>query len=190
MRVSDGERERLPQRLDEARPASSRVIRTLGPAVLRYLRAILRDEDDAKDAFSLWAESVWRGLPGFRGDSPVRAWAFQLAYHAALKLTCRASRRANRRLATSEASRIAEVVRTTVERRERQRDVLRELRRQLTLEEQTLVALRVDEELSWDEIAGVLARRGVTTSPATIAKRFERVKARLAELLRRNGIVE
>ncbi len=191
MPVSDGNRlEHMPRGSGGAGPDATETIRTLGPPVLRYLRAILRDEDDAHDAFSLWAESVWRGLPGFRGEAPLRIWAFQVAYRAAMRLTRGSSRRRNRRLATTEASRIAEVVRTTVGRREREREVLRELRRKLTIEEQTLIELRIDEGLSWGEIAEVLSRRGEASRAATIAKRFERVKSRLADLLRREGVAK
>lgn len=175
----------------EARSDPTLAIRTLGRPVLRYLRAILRDEDDAKDAFSLWAESLWRGLARFRGESSLETWAFRLAYRAALAVTGGAWRRRRRRLATTEASRIAETMRTaTAVRRERQRKVLRELRQQLTLEEQTLIDLRVDEGLSWTAIAQVLAPEGRAPNPATVAKRFERLKARLAELLRREGMIE
>lgn len=167
----------------------AQAIRTLGPPVLRYLRAILRDEDDANDAFSAWAESVWRGLPRFRGESSLRTWGFRLAYRAALGVRDRPWRRRERRLATSEASRLAETLRTSTGlRRERQRRVLHELRRQLTMEDQSLVQLRVDEGLSWGAIAEVLARHGAAPDPATVAKRFERLKARLATLLRREGL--
>ncbi|MBS1109817.1 MAG: polymerase, sigma-24 subunit, subfamily [Anaeromyxobacteraceae bacterium] len=56
----------------EDRPgAATAAIQDLGPPVLRYLRSLLRDEDDASDAFSIFAENVWRGLPTWR--SP-RRW--------------------------------------------------------------------------------------------------------------------
>jgi len=174
----------------DGRGASTLAIRTLGPQVLRYLGAILRDDEDKKDAFSRWAESLWRGLPRFRWQSSLRTWALKLAYHAALDLRDQAWRRRETRLESGEASNIAEAVRTaTAVRVERQRSILRELRQTLTLEEQALIGLRVDQGLAWEEIADVLARDGDTPDPGTIAKRFERVKARLGEMLRSEGIV-
>jgi DNA-directed RNA polymerase specialized sigma24 family protein len=62
--------------------AAAAAIEALGPAVLGYLASMV-DEDDARDVFSRWAEDVWRGLPGFRFEASLRAWAFRLAWHAA-----------------------------------------------------------------------------------------------------------
>jgi RNA polymerase sigma-70 factor, ECF subfamily len=173
----------------DATAAATQAIRTVGPSALRYLHALLSDPDDAKDAFSQWAERVWRGLPAFRGECQLRSWALRLAYHAALDLKTQAWRVHGRRLETGEASRIAETVRTTTAvRRERQHSVFERLRRQLTVEDQTLLELRVNQELSWQEIADVLGRDGDAPQPNTVAKRFQRVKDHLAEMLRSEGI--
>jgi RNA polymerase sigma-70 factor (ECF subfamily) len=171
--------------------AATLAIRALGPPVLRYLRAILRDEDDTKDAFSHWAESMWRGLPGFHWKSSLQTWAYRHAYHAALGLRDEAWRRHGRRFETGEASRIAATIRTaTGVRVERQRAILRQLREALTLEEQTLLDLRIDQGLTWEAIAEVLGREGDRPDAGTVAKRFERLKARLGEMLKREGVHE
>jgi RNA polymerase sigma-70 factor (ECF subfamily) len=171
---------------NDAREAAALAIRTLGPPVLRYLRAILRDEDDTKDAFSHWAESVWRGLPGFRWESALQTWAHRLAFHSALALRDDAWRRHAARLEATAASRLAETLRTrTAAKAEQRLAALRRLREELTLEEQTLLQLRVDQGLSWVAIAGVLAEEGARLDPGTVAKRYERLKARLAKMLRR-----
>lgn len=174
-----------------AREAAVLTIRALGPPVLRYLRAILRDADDAEDAFSEWAECVWRGLPGFRWESALRTWAHRLAYHAALAVRNEAWRRHAARLPTTEASHLAASLRTgTAARVERQLDVVRHLRDGLTVEEQTLLQLRADQGLSWETIAAVLAGEGERLAPGTVAKRYERLKARLTKMLRRAGLGE
>jgi RNA polymerase sigma-70 factor, ECF subfamily len=166
-------------------------IRALGPAVLRYLRSLLRDEDEAREAFSAWAEKLWHGLAAFRWDASLRAWAFRLAHNAAANLRDEAWRRHRARLATGEASRLADEVRTrTAVRVERQRQALDALRESLTLDERSLLALRVDQELSWADIAEVLAAEGERVDPATLMKRFERLKARLARLARDEGLLE
>lgn len=171
--------------------ACTLAIRALGPQVLRYLGAILRDEEDTKDAFSRWAEGLWQGLPSFRWQSSLRTWAFRLAYHAALDLRAKAWRRYEARLESGAASKIAAEVQTsTAGRLERQRSILQELRQNLTQEDQALIELRVGQGLAWEEIAQVLARDGDTPDPGTVAKRFERLKARLAEMLRSEGIME
>ncbi|MFL5271403.1 MAG: RNA polymerase sigma factor, partial [Anaeromyxobacteraceae bacterium] len=171
--------------------AATVVIRGHGVEVLRYLRSLLRDEGAATDAFSAWAEDVWRGLPAFRGEASLRGWAFRVAYHAALDVKDEAWRRRGRRLATGEASALADELRTkTVVRDERQRQALEELREALTLEERSLLALRVDQGLSWAETAAVLAREGEAVEPNALMKRFERLKERLGRLAKERGLVE
>lgn len=166
-------------------------IRAIGPDVLRYLRAVLRDEADAADAFSLFAEGVWKGLPSFRGESSLRTWALRLAVHSAGKIRNEAWKRRVRRFDSGEASALAEEVRTTsVMRVERQSDRLEKLRSALTPHDQALLVLRIDQKLSWTEIADVLSGAGKVVSVNTLCKRFERIKRRLAEMAKQQGLLE
>ncbi|HET8540854.1 MAG TPA: sigma-70 family RNA polymerase sigma factor [Anaeromyxobacter sp.] len=172
----------------DERGAATEAMRAFGPKILGYLRSILRDEADAGDAFSVWAEHLWRGIRSFRGDSSFRTWAFKIAYNAALNVRNEAWRRLGRGFEPGEASRLAEEIRTkTAVREERQRTRLEEIRAQLTPEEQTLLTLRIDQQLSWDEIAAVLSANGDPVDPAALRKRFQRLKERLAEMLRDPG---
>jgi RNA polymerase sigma-70 factor (ECF subfamily) len=167
--------------------AATEAIRALGPAVLRYLGTLLRVEADAHDAFSCWAEAVWSGLPKFRGEASLRTWAFRLAYREALAVVHHAWRRRVRPFATGEASRLAATLRTAsavrVERRRRKLDAAIA---RLTTEQQTLLSLRVDQGLSWEEIAGVLSTGPRRADPKTLAKRYERLKVQLASALARD----
>jgi RNA polymerase sigma-70 factor (ECF subfamily) len=171
--------------------AATEALRALGPSVLRYLRSMLREEDAAVEAFSHFAENLWKGLATFRWDASLRTWAFRLAHHAALNLRDEAWRRRARPFATGEASRIAEEVRTkTVVRVERQRQALDALREALTDDERSLLALRVDQGLSWAEIAAVVSAEGKPVDANTLTKRFERLKERLAEMARAQGLID
>src|SRR5512138_3790203 len=108
-------------------------MRALGPKILGYLRAVLRDEGDAGDAFSAFAENLWRGIGSFRGESSFRTWAFKIAWNAALNVRNEAWRRLGRNFETGEASRLAEEIRTrTAVREERRRTKLDEIREKLT----------------------------------------------------------
>lgn len=181
---------RVQRRLDAGDVAGgvSEALRALGPEILRFLRSVLRDEEDAADAFSQFAENLWKGLPGFRGQSSLRTWAFRVAWNSAMSLRNDAWHRHGRRFATGEASRIAEEIRTkTVVRVERQRDALEKLRQTLSADDQSLLALRLDREFSWEEIAEILSTGGKPVQPLALMKRFERLKKRLAELVRRQG---
>ncbi len=166
--------------------AATAAIRELGPSVLRYLRALLRNEADANDAFSWWAESVWTGLPGFRGDASLRTWVLRLAYHAALAVSDGAWHRRVRPFATGEASRLVATLRTaSAVRIDRQRRKVDAAVARMTTEEQTLLSLRIDQRLSWEEVAVVLSTGTRRLDPKTLAKRYERLKVRLAAELAR-----
>jgi RNA polymerase sigma-70 factor (ECF subfamily) len=171
----------------DARGAATEAMRAFGPKILGYLRSIVRDEADAGEAFSVWAEHLWRGIGSFRGDSSFRTWAYKIAYNAALNVRNEAWRRLGRPFETGEASRLADEIRTrTAVREERQRTKLEEIRQTLTPDEQTLLTLRIDQQLSWEEIGEVFsaANGGARVDPAALRKRFQRLKDRLAELLR------
>jgi RNA polymerase sigma-70 factor, ECF subfamily len=176
---------------DERPAAATLAIQELGPPVLRYLRSLLRDEDDASDAFSVFAENVWRGLPGWRGEGSLKAWCFRLAWNAASNMRNEAWRRKGRRFFTGEASALAEEIRTRSHVRvERQRQALDKLRETLDVEDASLLTLRIDQKLSWAEIAEVTSADGEPVEAAALMKRFERLKARLARMAREEGLID
>jgi RNA polymerase sigma-70 factor (ECF subfamily) len=176
---------------DDRPAAATAAIQEFGPPVLRYLRSLLRDEDDASDAFSVFAENVWRGLPTWRGDGSLKAWAFRLAWNGAMNLKNEAWRRRGRRFFSGEASALAEEIRTRSHVKvERQRNALDKLRESLDVEEISLLTLRIDQKLSWAEIADVTAIDGQRVEPAALMKRFERLKGRLAKMAKEQGLLE
>jgi RNA polymerase sigma-70 factor (ECF subfamily) len=175
----------------DSRAAATEAIRGLGPKIHGYLRSVLRDDADAAEAFSVFAERLWRGIETFRGESSVRTWAFKIAWNAALNVRDEAWRRLGRPFEPGEASRLAEEIRThTAVRVARQRDALDSLRAALTAEEQTLLVLRIDQQLAWEEIAEILSEGSTVVEAAALRKRFERLKDRLAKLAREHGLVE
>lgn len=185
------ERVRSLLRDGDRQAAATAVIEAFGPAILRYLRSLLREEDDAADAFSQWAENVWEGLPAFRFGASLKTWCYRLAWNAAQNLRNEAWRRRGQRLVTAQASHLAESIRTrSAVVVEQQRQALERLRAALEPSEQSLLVLRIDHELSWAEVAEVLEAEGVRTEPATLMKRFERIKAKLAELARKDGLLD
>ncbi len=66
--------------------------------------------------------------------------------------------------------------------------MLRQLGERLTFEELTLLELRLDQGLSWAAVGEVLGGDDERPDPGTLAKRFERLKGRLGEMLREEGI--
>jgi RNA polymerase sigma-70 factor (ECF subfamily) len=177
---------------DDLAGAATEALRGYGPQVLGYLTAVLRDDDDARDVFSQFAEDLWRGLPGFRRESAVRTWAFRLAWHAASRFARDPYRRRGRPMLSTEASKIAEEVRSTMSTYAPggRADKLSRLRQSLDPEEQTLLILRVDKGMSWDEVSEVLRAEGSDTTPVALRKRFERLKEKLGRLAREQGLIE
>jgi RNA polymerase sigma-70 factor (ECF subfamily) len=174
----------------EIEPAATRAVESLGPAVFGYLCS-LHEEDDAKEVFSMWAEDVWRGLPAFRGDAALRTWSYRLAWHAACRFRRDAFRRRREAIPTSAASRLAASVASKSglapgSRRAR----LERLRAALAPDEQSLLVLRVDRELEWDEIAAILSEEGEPVTSAALRKRFERLKEKLAAMARSERLID
>ena len=178
--------------VSDLQSAAATIIRGYGPAILGYLAALARDEDRADDAFSQFCEDLWRGLPGFRRDASVRTWAYKLAWHAFLRNEREAFRRRGRPIATEEMSLLAAEVRATTALylRSEAKDAVARLREQLTPAEQSLLVLRIDRGLSWSEVAWVMSTPAEHLDAQTVAKRFQRVKAKLRELAEAAGLLE
>lgn len=167
--------------------AASAVLDTLGPGVTRYLCSML-PRDDAGDAFSEFQLSVWRGLPGFRWECPLRAWVYRLARHAAARVASDGFRRRRLPLPPNVDFALHAGEPTPSEEGDRSAQFAA-LRRALAPEERALLALRVARALPWNEVAAILSSAGNTVSSAGLRKRFERLKLKLAGLARERGMV-
>jgi RNA polymerase sigma-70 factor (ECF subfamily) len=166
----------------ELEAASTLALRCYGPSVLGFLAAVMRDHDETNEAFSQFAEDMWRGIAGFKGECTFKAWAYKLAWHAALRLRRDAYRRRRQPLAGNSDAFVAQVRSTTAShQRTDVKERVAALRASLALDEQTLLVLRVDRGLSWREIAAVLDD---DQSEATLRKRYERLKDKLRRLAR------
>jgi RNA polymerase sigma-70 factor (ECF subfamily) len=173
--------------------AATAVVRAYGPQLLGYLCSVLRSEADAGEAFSMFSEDLWRGLPGFRRECPLRVWCYRLAWHAAARFLRDPYRGRGRRLETNELSRLVEEVRSSVflGRDQARQATLDRLRASLTPDERTLLVLRLDRGLSWSEVALVLAEElGQPVDEPALRKRFERLKDKLAARARDEGLLE
>jgi RNA polymerase sigma-70 factor, ECF subfamily len=171
--------------------AATRALEAYGPGIFGYLTSLL-DEDDARDAFSLFAEDVWKGIGGLREGAALRSWLYRVAWHAAARATRDAWHRRRVALPESAASRIAATIASAsrVGAPGSRTEKLARLREQLDPEERTLLVLRVDRGLEWDEVAEVLAEEGSPPNAAALRKRFERLKDKLARLAREQGLVD
>ncbi|MCH9686454.1 MAG: sigma-70 family RNA polymerase sigma factor [Deltaproteobacteria bacterium] len=174
-------------------PAATAALKGYGPEILGYLSAMSRTETDAAEVFSIFCEDMWKGIPSFRWQSSFRTWSYTLARHALYRLSRDPHRRRDRNLALSQSPEVFQVVenvRTTtmIHLRTETKNKFTALREQLEPDDRTLLILRVDRRLAWNEIARIMAEEAEPTNDdvkrgaATLRKRFERAKERLRKL--------
>jgi len=174
-------------------PAATVALEGYGPEVLGYLSAMSRSETDAAEVFSIFCEDLWKGLPAFRWQSSFRTWAYTLARHALYRLSRDPHRRRERNLALSQSPEVFEKVQqvrttTMIHLRTETKNRFTALRDELEPDDRTLLILRVDRQLSWNEIARIMAEEddpssdAIKRGAATLRKRFERAKERLRKL--------
>ncbi len=180
--------------------ATTAALRGYGTDVLAFLAALHRSADDASDVFAWFAEGVWRGLPKFAWESTLRTWLYAIARRCSLRFRRDGRRRAARQTPLPESSNASILVAKlrsktaslfATERQSR----MAALRASLPADDQTLLMLRVDRDLAWNELAIVMADEdtplddeGVKREAARLRKRFQLVKERLRELATKEGI--
>ena len=177
--------------------ATTLVIEAYGSEILSFLAARLRAESDGREAFSLFAEDVWRGLPTFAWRCSIRAWSYTVARNAAHRYA-RSPRARAAPLRSDHIALLAEQVRSTtrVYLQTGVKDRVRELRERLAPDDQMLLILRVDRELSWRELAVALSgnpglsEHPIASEAARLRKAFERLKTQLKRMAHEAGLLE
>src|SRR5262245_21811063 len=163
--------------------------------VYSFLYARLGSESDAHEVFAQMSEDLWRGIEGFEWRSSFRTWLYTLARHAAVRFERSPANQRGRRQSLSrvadapvrERSRTRPYLRTDV------KDRFAELRATLSPDEQSLLVLRVDRLMSWEDVARVLHDADDTAlrrRTANLRHRFRQLVLRLRERAREEGIVD
>jgi len=181
--------------------ATTAALEAYGAEILRWLVDRLRAETAGGDAFSLFAEDLWKSWKSFQWRCSARAWCYTLARNAANRYAVAAQRDGKRQVPLSRADavqRAAAQIRTATlpHLRTEVKDRFRELRRQLSEEDQTILVLRVDRGLSWNEIAQVTLGGDEVDDPealnreaARLRKRLQHLKDRIRRLAEEAGLV-
>ncbi|MEJ7597386.1 MAG: sigma-70 family RNA polymerase sigma factor [Kofleriaceae bacterium] len=180
--------------------ATTAALRLYGRELYAFMTGIARDRTVADDAFSALCELVWKRLAEFRWEASLRSWLYVLARRLVLRVRVDGYRRDKRtkpldvaqeirELAAQIRTETLEILRTDV------KDAFRALRDELSTEDQELLALRVDRDMSWRDIASIVDAedadpRTLDQRAAALRKRFERVKDRLRELALARGLLE
>ena len=142
------------------------VVARYGQALLRYCHHILCDYHEAQDAVQTALLRAWDRRSRFRAGTNLEAWLYKLAYHACIDLL----RQRKRQLFTPPPlpARGPDYIGPE----------LREALGHLTAQERGLVFGRVMEGRHYDELARIYGQ-----SAATLRKRYERARGKLARAL-------
>ncbi len=191
-------------RKQEYEAATTLFIEQYGGEIFSFLVSRLRrDVDGAAEVFSLFSEHLWSGLPGFQWRTSMRSWAYAIARNAAHHYCCAENRRRDRNTTFDSQSgrfaRVTERLRSATKKylRTEVKDRMRELRLMLPDDDQTLLFLRIDRQMSWHELAMIMSGVGeeleepdIVQWSSRLRKRFQRVKARLRMLAVAEGLLE
>jgi RNA polymerase sigma-70 factor (ECF subfamily) len=180
--------------------AATLVIEAYADEIASFLGARLRSAGAGQEAFSMFAEDLWVGLPQFGWRCSMRTWAYTLARNAANRYATSPHQRAERRIALSNAGQVSVLVErlrsaTQVHLRTDVKDRFRALRERLEPDDQMLLILRVDRDMAWRDIALTMAGDSnldddaVARDSARLRKAFERVKSELKRMAREEGLL-
>lgn len=186
---------RVKALLAEGREAEavSELVRALEPRMLGFLNGVLLDPHAAQDVWANACVQLWSSIEGFEGRAAIETWVY-----AVVRTACAAWLRAphrRREALVADLEPVAERRSPTPPWRSTPvRDAARALREKLTPEERELLILRIDRRMSWRTLAEI--ELGIEADDAALGrrevalrKRFERLKDKLAELARREGIL-
>lgn len=179
--------------------ATTLAIKTYGQEVFAFLVSWHRAEDQAADVFSDACENLWRSMSTFEWRCSIRTWFYRLARNAAVRHGQRPSNQAARRTPMSQISEVVNSVRsrTLDYLRTEVKDEFTKLREKLSPEEQTLLVLRVDRKLAWDDIARIIvadvaqdaSEDDLKRASAKVRQRFQALKTRLRTLAEEHGLI-
>lgn len=181
----DAELRRL-LRADRFMEATTLVLRSLGPEILGFLSGVLGNVD-GDEVFAAFSESLWRSLPSYRSQCGIRTWAYMLARQQIARHR-KGARGHRAQVRISELADVLQDVRRTYTTRHA---TLTRLRNELSIEDRELLILRIDRELSFDEIALLFVEdpstadeQALRREAARLRKRFQLIKDQLMARVR------
>ena len=150
--------------------------------VYRLALRICGNSHDAEEAAQEAFVAAWRGLPAFRGESRFSSWLYQLTSNAAIDLLRREKRhRGNVPIEEEILPLSGDTPQQNAENAELRRSLQTALMA-LTPEHREIFLLRQMQQLSYEEIGGMLGLES-----GTVKSRLNRAKKQLREILLQQG---
>ena len=181
--------------------AATVAIEGYGPEILGMLHSLIRDDEQASEAFSIFTEDLWNGLEGFRWGSSFRTWAFRLAHNARYREHRGPARRiAKNAVPLSDSGAVGALVervrtQTLMHLKTSVKDRVSAMRQRLSADEQTLLILRVDKKMSWSDVARVMldqdepSRAEIKKKSNALRQQFHKLKEKLREMAKAEGLL-
>jgi len=178
------------------RAAAVLAVEAYGPELLGFLVTFMHDQNDANEVFSQACEDLWSGLARFDGRSSLRTWFYVLARHAASRFRRSPHRDPRRRVPLSQMADLAEQVRsrTLPHLRTGVKDRFASIRDALGEDDRALLVLRVDRDMSWNDIARIFSAddnsdETLARVAAKMRKRFQFVKEEIRRRAQEAGLL-
>jgi RNA polymerase sigma-70 factor (ECF subfamily) len=166
-------------------------LHALGPEVKGYLARMMRSPEDAEDVWQETEIAAVRHRDQLREIEKLRGWVYAIAKNCAKEAL-------RKRLpAGDDADDLDDAVEALARgpktwwRRTTNKSTLRDLIDELPLDLKTLVVLRLDRELDWEEVAEVLGttRTGKPMTAANARQMYARVTGDLRDEMRARGLI-
>ena len=182
--------------------AATIVYEAYGREIYSFLLAQLANFSSVDDVFSQYNEDFWRGLPAFEWRCSIRAWCYQLARNAAHRYRRSPHNDRKRHTPLSQSPWVDAALQSqrTSTLQHQQTEVKNEfqrLRERLEQDDQELLILRVDRDLSWHDVAHAMLDPEQTfdesvlrRKEAALRQRYTQVKKRLKELAVEAGLMQ
>jgi RNA polymerase sigma-70 factor, ECF subfamily len=181
--------------------AATLFIQRFGGEIFGFLVGRIGDAVAGAEVFSEFTEDFWLGLPAFKWRTTIRSWAYTLARNAFYR-HLNAKRKHTQNVCSMNNSVFqleAEKLRTATlnHLKTEIKSKMREIRERLPQDDQTLIILRIDQKMSWNELAVILSGEGDEMSDADkkrwaarLRKRFQTLKTRLKEMATAEGLLK
>lgn len=182
---------------NDMRAATRAALESYGGEIYALLRSMHVVDQDAEDAFSMFAERLFVTMQAFRWGCSMRTWAYRLARNASRDL--RRASKAGRNQPLSDASLSALVVQVRTQTAsylaDAKKDAFARLRDELPEDDRELLVLRVDRSMEWGDIARVFLEEdspddeALKREAARLRKRFQLVKDKLRAEGKARGLI-
>ncbi len=178
--------------------AATRALDAYAAELFGFLVHLMGNEGDAGDVFSQTVEDMWAALPAFQFRCSMRTWLYVLGRHAGSRFRRSPWADRARRADGSDVQSLVALARTRTSPwlRTEIKTGFAAIRESLGEEDRAILALRVDRDLPWEDVALVTLdddapdQATITREMARLRKRFQLLKEELRSKAIEAGLIE